>query len=213
MYKVFFKECCFLLTDDQKLLKEVAVQLIHRDFNVTKQFILRLLEENKSFTAVLYHDDPEELFSIFKSCFIYVKAAGGVVFNQDNVLFIKRLGTYDLPKGHLENGETIEQCALREVEEECGLHQLCILSSLPNTWHIYYRNDSWYLKKTYWYKMTCPPGQPLIPQTEEDIESAFWLPLQQLPAVIGMTYPSLRPVLESLLPSAPSSTDNLKEKL
>lgn len=201
MYKVFFKECSFLLTDDQKLLKQGSVQLLHRNFNMTKEFILRLLEENKNFTAVLYHDDIEELFSIFKSCFIYVKAAGGVVFQEDSVLIIKRLGMYDLPKGHLESQETIEQCALREVEEECGLRQLRIQGSLPNTWHIYYRDNNWYLKKTYWYKMTCPPGQTLVPQTEEDIEDAFWLPISKIPAVLDQTYPSLRPVFENLITS------------
>ena len=48
MYKVFFKESCFLITDDQNLLKESACTLIHKDFNATKIFIHRLLDEKKN---------------------------------------------------------------------------------------------------------------------------------------------------------------------
>lgn len=198
MYKVFFKDSCFLLTDDQNLLKESSVKLMHRDFNATKKFILALLQQQEKFTAVLYDEDLEALFSIFKSVFLYVKAAGGVVRQGQSILVIKRLGMYDLPKGHLEACETIEKCAVREVEEECGLQGVRITAPLPNTLHIYYRNDSWYLKKTYWYAMTCPPGQTLIPQTEEDIEEVFWLASDEIDKVLPHTYPSLRAIFQCL---------------
>ncbi len=191
MYKVFFKESCFLITDDQNLLKESDCTLIHKDFNATKMFIHQLLDAQKTFTAVLYDKDPENLFSIFKSCFLYVKAAGGVVRNEEKILLIKRLGVYDLPKGHLEAGETIEECAIREVKEECGLEQVKITAPLKYTLHIYYRDNNWYLKKTYWYVMTCQPNCTLIPQAEEDIEEVFWQPMDQLESIKRNTYPSL----------------------
>ncbi len=198
MYKVFFKESCFLITDNQNLLQESPCTLIHQDFNATKTFIHQLLQEKRTFTAVLYDKDPENLFSIFKSCFLYVKAAGGVVRDGEKILVIKRLGVYDLPKGHLEAGETIEECAIREVKEECGLEEVKITAPLKSTLHIYYRNDSWYLKKTYWYVMTCPPNCTIVPQTEEDIEEVFWQPLTQLEPVRHNTYPSLLEVFDCL---------------
>ena len=201
MYKVFFKESCFLLTDDQNLLKEAPYSLRHQDFNATKTFIRQLLNENQKFTAVLYDEDLEELFSIFKSCFLYVKAAGGVVQQEGRILIIKRLGVYDLPKGHLETCETIEQCAIREVEEECGLEHVQVTGHLTDTLHIYYRNENWYLKKTYWYKMICPPDPILIPQTEEEIENVFWQPVSQLEEIKTNTYPSLLEVFELIKPS------------
>lgn len=198
MYKVFFKESCFLLSDDQKLLKNGTVNLIHKDFNETKAFILQLLNEGKNFEAVIFHEDLELLFSVFKSCFLYVKAAGGVVREGSRILMIRRLGLPDLPKGHLEAGESMEECAVREVEEECGLHNVRISEPLTNTLHIYFRNENWYLKKTYWYAMTCPEGQSPTPQTEEDIEEVFWQPADDLESVMSQTYPSLRDVLEKL---------------
>lgn len=198
MYKVFFKENCFLLTDDQNFMQEGAVRFIHKDFHTTKAFITGLLESGKEFCTILLHDDIEELFSIFKSCFLYVKAAGGCVCSSTDMLLIKRLGMYDLPKGHLEAGETIEQCAVREVEEECGIKDVEITAPLSPTYHIYSRNGDRYLKKTYWYMMSAPSGQELSPQTEEDIEVVFWYPIANLPAIFSQTYPSLQPVLTKL---------------
>ena len=120
------------------------------------------------------------------------------VIQNSDILVIKRLGMIDLPKGHLEYGETMEQCAVREVEEECGLKQVSILSPLDTTLHIYYRNESWFLKKTYWYRMSAPSGQSFIPQTEEDIEEVLWYPIHNLSQLSNQTYPSLREVFHKL---------------
>ena len=52
-------------------------------------------------------------------------AAGGLVTNPHHeILWIFRRGFWDLPKGKLEEGETIQTCALREVQEETGIHKL-----------------------------------------------------------------------------------------
>lgn len=202
MYKVFFKDSLFLLTDDRKILQQAGLPLIHKEFCKTKTFIESCLESNHPFNAVLYHDDLEDLFSIFKSCFLYVKAGGGVVRQDDRVLLIKRQGMYDIPKGHLETGETMEQCAIREVEEETGARQVRITAPLTPTYHIYYRDENWYLKKTYWYAMTCPPDQALHPQTEECIEAVFWQPLSELDAILANTHPSLREVFIDQRPAS-----------
>ena len=53
MYKVFFKESCFLLTDNQNLLKEGDIRWVHRDFMTTKNFIYQTLEKGIPFKAVL----------------------------------------------------------------------------------------------------------------------------------------------------------------
>jgi 8-oxo-dGTP pyrophosphatase MutT (NUDIX family) len=51
-----------------------------------------------------------------------IEAAGGLVLNErGNLLMIFRRGKWDLPKGKRDAGESIETCAVREVEEETGL--------------------------------------------------------------------------------------------
>lgn len=106
-----------------------------------------------------------------------IVAAGGLVFNQENkILLIYRRGAWDLPKGKLDDGETIEQCAIREVEEEVGLKNITLVSFIDYTTHTYF--DKWVgeevIKKAYWFKMQVP-NQTLVLQTEEDIEKAVWI--------------------------------------
>ena len=198
MYKVFFKDSVFLLTDDKNLLTGEAYRLIHNNFNSTKTFIQKLLEIEDKIIAIIYGEDTEELCSISKSCFTYVKAAGGVVRQEDQLLVIKRFGLYDLPKGHVESNESIQECAVREVQEECGLQELQINAPLTDTFHIYCRNNSWFLKKTYWFSMHCSANQTPSPQKEEDIEEAFWLPISEIETAKNNTYLSLLEVFKKI---------------
>ena len=50
------------------------------------------------------------------------KSCGIIVFNNDKVLVIKHnMGHWGMPKGHVENAETEEETAMREVFEETGV--------------------------------------------------------------------------------------------
>ena len=198
MYKVFFNNSCFLLSERPISAQDINYSYHHEDFESTKAFIEELLHKDEMFTAVIYNEDIEELYKTFKDCLYYVEAAGGVVEEDKNILLIKRLGVFDLPKGHVEKGESIEECAIREVEEECGLKNVKITSYLDSTLHIYYRNDKWHLKRTYWYNMHCSKNSILIPQTEEDIEEVFWLPISEISSVLSQTYASLRSILDTI---------------
>ena len=74
-------------------------------------------------------------------------AAGGLVTNaQGEILWIFRRGFWDLPKGKLDEGETIQSCAIREVEEETGVGKLSITQKLQKTYHIFKRNGKYKLK-------------------------------------------------------------------
>ncbi len=106
-----------------------------------------------------------------------IYAAGGLVQNErGELLMMFRRGKWDLPKGKLDPGESIEACAIREVMEETGLSEVQIISFLCTTEHQYF--DQWLqedvTKETHWYHMLAPGNQPLTPQTEEDIEKIEW---------------------------------------
>jgi len=96
-------------------------------------------------------------------------AAGGIIMKDGKFVSIVRKGIPDLPKGHIEKGETPEAAALREVEEETGIGNLKIVKALPITWHCYVEHEEWTLKPTYWYLMSTSENIQPKPQTEEGI--------------------------------------------
>ena len=105
-----------------------------------------------------------------------IEAAGGLVYNDTNqLLMIFRNGKWDLPKGKLEVGENIEQCAIREVEEECGISELLITQQLQETYHTYEINGQKILKRTYWFEIESSFKGNLLPQTIEGITEAVWI--------------------------------------
>lgn len=119
----------------------------------------------------------EVAFQAFLAMHEEVVAAGGLVVNgQGKYLFIERLGFLDLPKGKLEKGESIEEAALREVEEECGITSLEIVKQLPTSYHTYFHKGKRVLKPSHWFLMrSTAADHDLAPQTEEGITAVLWL--------------------------------------
>lgn len=136
--------------------------------------------------------NPSESWQDFKRCFKLIQAAGGRVMNtKGEMLWIKRLGVWDLPKGKIEKGEKTELAAVREVEEECGISQLQIKKVLPNTYHMYKLEDQTILKETIWFEMQTTDHSELTPQVEEAIEAAVWVDQKDLKEKLANTYPSI----------------------
>ena len=105
-------------------------------------------------------------------------AGGGLVYNEKGeLLMIFRRGKWDLPKGKLDNGETIEHCAIREVKEETGLINVIIGEFIDVSFHDYFDTylDEEVIKETHWFAMKAIGGQKLIPQLEEDITEIKWV--------------------------------------
>ena len=59
------------------------------------------------------------------------KIAGVVVFNSAGKVLVLLGHKWDLPKGHVEEGETFLEGALRECYEETGLHHKTTLEIFP----------------------------------------------------------------------------------
>jgi 8-oxo-dGTP pyrophosphatase MutT (NUDIX family) len=75
----------------------------------------------------------------------------------------------------MEKGEKAEECALREVNEECGIRGHAIVRPLEPSYHTYTWEGISYLKKTNWFLMKFDGEMTFIPQTEEGITSGLWL--------------------------------------
>ena len=200
--KIYFNDRVVVLTD--KDIKSSATNNDQVDVFKNKKSLAKRLhsfEEADDDCLCITHPDLEELFGYVAGCFKYQEAAGGLVTLPDGcILFIKRLGKWDLPKGKAEKGESPQETALREVMEECGLKtQPAITGELLHTYHIYHRDGHYVLKHTVWYAMRYNGDDSLRPQADEDITDAVWMPQSRLNIALQNTYESVRQVLDQWL--------------
>lgn len=169
-----------------------------KDGEQSRGKILKILESHNS-VAVL-SPDPEGAFAAFAAEFTPVEAAGGIVVNERGEwLMIHRNGRWDLPKGHLECGEQIDECAAREIAEETGV---CaeVVRPLCETLHAYYfpKTARWELKRTHWYELRPVACDALKPQTEEGIETVAWCCPERVAANLQRSFPTIRCVAAAL---------------
>lgn len=195
MYKVFFKDRLFLLSDDSSLLEKNNNSFIFSSEKELHNMIWEFENNEKTKIIVVVHHDISELFMSFSNAFVNIAAAGGLVTKNKSFLAIKRFGVWDLPKGHVEPNEDIETAAVREVEEECGISNPEIEKELAPTFHTYKLGDKKILKKTYWYRMNYKGEENLTPQTEEDIEEAVWMKFADKNRFKSNTYDTLKDLL------------------
>lgn len=164
-----------------------------------KQY-LDLLDKNTAVKIVaFYAEKAEQLWEDFRNCYKELEAAGGFVTNADGkMLVFYRRGSWDMPKGKIDPGESPEEAALREVREETGLQNLNLGSLITQTWHTYRQNGERILKCTWWYRMTTSDTK-LVPQVEEDIEEIHWVDATTWLASKPEVYASIREVIELAL--------------
>lgn len=151
-----------------------------------------LLAERGSLCVVT--PEPDGTFEAFASGFVRVEAAGGAVTDAGGrVLMIRRNERWDLPKGHVESGETLAECAVREVAEETGIVAETVGGPLCSTLHCYDLYGRWEMKRTTWFAMRYVSGRP-APQRSEGIERAGWLGDVELKNAVASSYPTIRQV-------------------
>lgn len=173
------------------------------DLVIKLLYVLRTRKLKDLDSITLVTKDKISLKKFVKSRFMIIKAAGGVVTNEKKkVLLIFRLGKWDFPKGKFDKGETPEQCALREVEEECAI-KVKVNKHLYNTWHTYTQNRKSILKKTYWYEMECLDDRNMTPQKEEGIEDIRWFYESDAKIALVNSYPSMRFLFKQFIKNHP----------
>jgi 8-oxo-dGTP pyrophosphatase MutT (NUDIX family) len=211
--KIYFDNKPLFLCDaiDREIEEYVhhddAVYIDELDAHTIRTMIHEMQLE-KVHAGIFLHKDLEELKKTFFKKFTLVTAAGGLVTNEhDDVLLIFRRGKWDLPKGKLDKGETLEACAVREVEEETGLKNISLQQPLTITYHTYHEGTKFMLKESHWFKMTVKGKQELHAQQEEGITETKWVKPADLGSYFSETFPSVRDVLQSVYDSNSEPAD------
>lgn len=201
MYKVFFKDRIIFLAENIKAVIRNNEGLFCKYQN--KIQLGELINAFNSFSNIrilfICHDDPDLLRNEFFSYFKFIRASGGLVYNinKDEVLFIKRSGIWDLPKGKSEKEEDNQKTALREVSEETGLKSLILEKSIIKTYHTYNIGEIPVLKETEWFKMRTDRSEKTKPQVKENITEVRWINKSDIPKILDNTYLSIIDVLKA----------------
>jgi 8-oxo-dGTP pyrophosphatase MutT (NUDIX family) len=129
-------------------------------------------------------------------------SAGGVVYRTDggNLLIAlcgrTKTGTWNLPKGTPDNGETVEQTALREVKEETGL-QVEIEQSLGDIEYWFTSSNGRVHKRVEFFLMGERGGS--IEDHDPEFDVVEWFPALQ--AVRTLTFPTEAEVVRRAIDS------------
>ncbi len=194
MYKVFVNERPLILTDKIVESEEGEYFMMNDDAVQTAVDSLRKKKLSKAF---IYHPNLEEILNKFAARIPLTVAAGGVVTNPEGkVLFIYRNKKWDLPKGKRKKKETLEECAIREVEEETGVKGLKIENFLRTTYHVFKRRGKYQLKEVHWYAMKTAYDGKLKGQKSEGIKKVKWKGPAKIQKALKKSYINIRILFE-----------------
>ena len=198
MYKIFHenKALIFPKIDDNALKFDATPQESDRyDAELLCDFLPEWLDDHDPGDTFIHEVGENAVALALNETFKMAPAAGGIVVADGKFVSIVRHGIPDLPKGHIEQGETPEVAALREVEEETGIANIEIVKDLPSTWHCYLEHEEWKLKRTYWYLMESEEAIQPKPQTEEGISEIKLIGNEEIEAFVKNTFRSISEIL------------------
>lgn len=198
MYKVFIDNSPLIFTKKKENTGKYGF-IINDELN-PKLFdlIFYCLSINKEKLPILIIcKKPKTLFNSFFENYDKITAAGGIVQKGKEFLFIKRNGFWDIPKGKIEKNESIKKGATREIEEECGIHELILMDQICETYHTYQYNGIDTIKKTYWFHYKYKGNEELKPQIEEGITDVKWFRKKDFKVIKENTFASIVEVLDN----------------
>jgi 8-oxo-dGTP pyrophosphatase MutT (NUDIX family) len=198
MFKVHFENRFIVISPEPDRLQKYG--LFHKFYDTKELYkLIADFQSDKSIQCInIYGTDIKHLWKIFRIYFTEVGAAGGLVkHTSGRYLFIEKKGRLDLPKGHIEEGEEPETCALREVSEECGIVGHEIVKKILPSYHTYSWEGISYLKKTNWFLMQYDGKMVTEPQTNEGITKVEWLFPDELNIIKTSAWLSLMDIINS----------------
>ena len=125
-------------------------------------------------------------------------SSGGVVFRRladgpKYLLILDGHGNWGFPKGHEETGESAEQAARREIQEETGLTALTLHAALPALEWTFSSGRTLVRKRCNYFLFESAVGET-CPQRDEGITRCVWLSYQD--ATQDLTFPNASKLLE-----------------
>ncbi len=196
MYKVFIENRPIFFTDIISKKKNIFLIDSNTLLSVKDGLIPQIYRVAIENDIHVYSNEMEKEFDRLFLAFVKVEAAGGIVRNKSKFLFIKRNGFWDIPKGKRESSESLEMCAIREIEEECGLKKPEIIGFICSTFHTYEYKGIPTLKKTAWFSLDIEGEMLLKPQIEEGITDVVWMKKKEIEIVRNNTFRSIIEVLD-----------------
>lgn len=201
--KIYFNDKPLFLCDE--MTDEIRSYAHHDDAILIDEFshpavnsMIHEMRRESVHAGIFIHSDLATLKKAFWKKFMLVKAGGGLVKDaRGRLLFMLRRGKWDLPKGKLDPGESLEQCAIREVGEETGLKDVRLDGPLLVTYHTYDESGHHILKETHWYRMSVVSDQPITPQQEEQITDLKWVEESGVEKVLRQSFPSIVDVMKA----------------
>ncbi|MFT5599962.1 MAG: 8-oxo-dGTP pyrophosphatase MutT (NUDIX family) [Flavobacteriales bacterium] len=200
MYKVFINDRPIFFCKEAEVTNvQTEISSVKIDQQLSSSDILNKINDLTSSPPLfLLCKKPKKTFKKTFKNHKKIIAAGGIVKNtQGKLLFIERLGKWDLPKGKVEKNENIEAAAVREIEEECGISNPILGELITKTLHTYHMRNKNYIKTTYWYSIEYKGKEKLAPQAEEDITKAIWVNPKKLKKQLKNTYGSILDVIDN----------------
>ena len=198
MYKIFHENKALVfpkIEDDSLKFDAMPLESDKYDAELLCDFLPEWLDDRDPGDTFIHEVGENAVAVALKETFRMAPAAGGVVVKDGKFVAIMRHGIPDLPKGHIEQGESPKQAALREVEEETGIAKLHIVKELPSTWHCYWEHEEWKLKRTYWYLMESEEDFQPKPQTEEGISEVKLIGAEGIEDFLKNTFRSISEIL------------------
>jgi 8-oxo-dGTP pyrophosphatase MutT (NUDIX family) len=198
MQKIFVNNSEILFKAQQPSCCKRSIHFSEIQSQSLDLFIHKFWDGEYGNQLTIWGSSPTEMLDFFAGNLQVIIAGGGLVQNPTNeVLFIFRRNLWDFPKGKPESNESIEETAIREVEEECGISGLTILSPLPTTYHIYSKpNGGYILKKCIWFHMRSSKWKKIKVQIEESITDARWIAMPFPEDILDGAFPSIKQLAE-----------------
>ncbi|MDO5715285.1 MAG: NUDIX domain-containing protein [Tissierellia bacterium] len=121
--------------------------------------------------------------------------------SRDKVLFIyhKKYDSWSWMGGHLEPGETLYQCALRELKEESGIEKIEKTYEEPISLEKLWAKDHYHYNTTFLFVVS---EEEELHENKKETKGIQWIPIKDLENYVSEDYmmPYYQKILQRIFP-------------